>query len=61
VPGALDVMGSATNTATVTVNNVRGSRHGDYYRVEVAVNNQAGPMYAGMTNVGVLNNGRGNQ
>jgi hypothetical protein len=54
-------MGSATNTATVTVNNVRGSRHGDYYRVEVAVNNQAGPMYAGMTNVGVLNNGRGNQ
>ncbi len=36
VPGAVDVVGSATNTATVTVNNVAASRHGTYYRVQLS-------------------------
>jgi len=32
VPGYVDIQGSATNTATVTVNNQPTYRHGDYFR-----------------------------
>jgi hypothetical protein len=37
VPGYLDILGTVTNTAAVTVNGVAASRKGDYYRAEVRV------------------------
>jgi RHS repeat-associated protein len=57
VPGYVNDLGTATNTATVIVNNNGTVRHGDYYRAELAVNNQASAIYAGMTNLAILNNG----
>jgi RHS repeat-associated protein len=57
VPGNADVIGTATNTAIVTVNNQATYRKGDYFRVELAFDNQASAIYWGVTNVGVLNNG----
>ncbi len=43
VPGYLDVLGAATNGATVTVNHAPTSRKGSYYRGEVPVGNSASP------------------
>jgi RHS repeat-associated protein len=57
VPGALDVIGTATNTATVTVNNQASSRKGMYYDVPVVLNNSSGAVWASLTNLAVLNNG----
>jgi hypothetical protein len=57
VPGYVNVLGAATNTATVTVNNQPTSRKGEYYRAESAVNNEAEPIWLALTNVGVLANG----
>ncbi len=56
-PGSFDVIGTATNTSTVTVNNLGTSRKADYYRGEVPVDNSAAPLYLSVTNVGVVNNG----
>ena len=54
VPGYLDVLGTATNTATVTVNNLSSSRKSDYYRSEVPVANSSSAVWQGITNVAVL-------
>jgi RHS repeat-associated protein len=54
VPGAADLIGSATNTAAVTVNGILAYRHGMYYRAELPVNNAAGPVWQSVTNQGVL-------
>jgi RHS repeat-associated protein len=56
VPGYVDVQGSATNTATVTVNNQATYRHSDYFRAELTATNTS-PLWFGVTNVAVLNNG----
>lgn len=56
VPGYVDVQGSATNTATVTVNNQATYRHNDYFRAELTATNTS-PLWFGVTNVAVLNNG----
>lgn len=56
VPGYVDVQGSATNTATVTVNNQATYRFGDYFRTELTAANSS-PLWFGLTNVAVLNNG----
>jgi RHS repeat-associated protein len=53
-PGYLDIIGSATNAATVTVNNQSSSRHGDYYRTELHPDNSVNPVYQSVTNVAVL-------
>ncbi len=58
-PGSFDVIGTATNTSTVTVNNLVTSRKADYYRGEVPVDNSGAPLYLSVTNVGVVNNGPG--
>ena len=57
VPGAVDVIGTATNTATVTVNNTPTSRKGTYYRAQLPVNNSTGPVSQSVTNLAVLNQG----
>ncbi len=57
VPGAVEVIGSATNTATVTVNNQPTYRKGNYYRAQLSLTNSAGPVYQSVTNLAVQNEG----
>jgi RHS repeat-associated protein len=57
VPGAVDVLGSALSTATVTVNNRPTQRKGDYYWAQLELTNTAGPVYQPVTNLAVLPNG----
>jgi RHS repeat-associated protein len=54
VPGYLDVLGAAANTATVTVNATATSRKADYYRAELHPDNSVNPVYLSVTNVAVL-------
>ena len=54
-PGYLDVLGTASNAATVTVNHQPAARQGGYFRVELPVDNTAGPALLQVTNVAVLN------
>jgi RHS repeat-associated protein len=56
VPGYVNILGSATNTATVTVNLQATSRKGDYFRAELQVSNSA-PLWLGVTNIAVLQQG----
>jgi RHS repeat-associated protein len=57
VPGYVDILGSATNLATVTVNNYPTIRKESYYRAEIPVANGSGPVYQPITNLAVLNRG----
>ena len=57
VPGAVDVMGSATNTATVTVNDQATYRKGNYFRSQLALTNSTGALWQAATNLAVLNVG----
>ncbi|NMC81661.1 MAG: RHS repeat-associated core domain-containing protein, partial [Armatimonadetes bacterium] len=57
VPGYVNVLGTATNTATVTVNNQPTARKADYYRTELGVLNGSAPVWLGVTNIAVLNQG----
>ena len=57
VPGAVDVIGSATNLSTVTVNNVRTYRHSDYFRAELPLANAGGAVWQSVTNLAVLSQG----
>lgn len=57
VPGYVDILGSATNTATVTVNNQPTYRRNDYFRAELGVPNTAASVWLPVTNLAVLNNG----
>jgi RHS repeat-associated protein len=45
IPGAIDVLGLATSTATVTVNSGATSRKGEYFHREVAVGNTAAAVW----------------
>jgi RHS repeat-associated protein len=57
VPGYVDVLGQASTLATVTVNHQRAERQGAYYREELVVTNTSGPVWQGITNLAVLNQG----
>ncbi len=57
VPGAVDILGSATNTSTVTVNNLSTYRKGDYFRDELSVDNASASVWLSVTNLAVLNDG----
>jgi hypothetical protein len=57
VPGSVDVLGAAHSNATVTVNLQSTHRKGEYYRANIATDNSGGPVWLGLTNVGVLRNG----
>ncbi len=53
----MDVIGSATNLSTVTVNNVPTYRHSDYFRAELPLANASGAVWQSVTNLAVLNQG----
>ena len=57
MPNAVDVIGVATNTATVSVNNQSTTRKTNYYRAQLTLNNSAGPVWQSVTNLAVLNQG----
>src|ERR1041385_964416 len=62
IPGYVNILGSATNTAAVSLwsdngNFAQTERHSDYFRGELPVNNSTGPVWLTITNVGVLRNG----
>jgi RHS repeat-associated protein len=50
----VDVLGAATNTAAVVVNNFIAYRKADYYRQELTVTNSTAAVWQGVTNVGFL-------
>ena len=57
VPGYADILGSAATNATVTVNDQRATRQGEYYRVELPATNTTGPATLWVTNLAVLRTG----
>jgi len=54
-PGYADVIGLAKTNATVTVNYQRTGRKGEYWHNEMALSNVVSAVYAGVTNIAVLN------
>src|SRR5439155_22577385 len=54
VPGAVDILGSATNTANVTVNDQSTHRKNDYYRKELYLDNIKATLFQSITNMDVL-------
>lgn len=64
VPGYVNILGSATNTATVSLWSKEStalytptSRKGEYFRGEIPVNNATGAVWLTITNIAVLQNG----
>ncbi len=62
VPSYVNVLGTASNTATVTLWGDNGqysptTRKGEYFRGELYANNTTGAVWLTITNVAVLNNG----
>jgi len=57
VPGYVQELGSANSNATVTVNNARAYRHGEFFRAEVPEDNSASALWLSLTNLAVLANG----
>jgi RHS repeat-associated protein len=49
VLGAVDIMGVAFATSSVTVNNLSVYRKGEYFRKELAVDNSTAPVWTGIT------------
>ena len=50
----MDILGSATNTATVTVNGVLAYRHGSNYEATLPISNAGNAVWQLVTNEGVL-------
>jgi RHS repeat-associated protein len=57
VPAAADIIGDAATNATVTVNKQPVVRQAEYFWKELAVNNSSAPVWQGVTNIAVVNNG----
>jgi YD repeat-containing protein len=57
VPGAVDVIGSATNTASIWVNQIAAYRKTNYFWVQAPVTNCAGAAYATVTTLAAVPNG----
>ena len=57
VPNAVDITGSASNTATVTVNGQAAYRKNDYYWLPLGIGNGSGPVYQSVTNTALLSQG----
>ena len=53
-PGYVNILGEAATNATVKVNAQEAERKGGYYRKEVSVDNTAGPVWQGITNLAIL-------
>ncbi len=56
VPAAMDVTGTANPNATLTINGVRASRYGSYFRAEVPVTNGLQAVWNTVTSSAILNN-----
>jgi RHS repeat-associated protein len=56
VPDSVDVLGVANSNAVVTVNLQSTYRKGEYFRASITADNSTGPVWLGLTNVGVLFN-----
>ena len=54
VPGAVDVLGIAHASASVTVNGQSPYRRGEYFRKELATNNAAAAVWMAVTNIASL-------
>jgi hypothetical protein len=54
-PDYVNILGTANNAATVTVNHQSAERKSDYYRKELSVTNATGPVWLSVTNIAVLN------
>jgi RHS repeat-associated protein len=54
VPGAVDILGAVTNSATVTVNDVLAYRHGTNYEATLPVGNAGSAVWQAVTNLAVL-------
>ena len=59
VPGFLDVVGTATNNATVTVNNYPSVRKGEYFRSEPTVSNDSAAVWQTFNTLAVQRGGSG--
>src|SRR5262249_45890415 len=62
VPGFFQTLGSANSNATISLWRSDGSfgqasRHGEYFRGEIALNNLTGAVWLTLTNLAVLQNG----
>jgi len=57
VPGYVNILGEATNTAAVYVNNQVPYRRTNYFREELSLDNSGGPIWLGVTNLAVLSSG----
>jgi RHS repeat-associated protein len=57
LPNTFDVIGSAINTSTVSVNDFTTYRKSDYYRAQLTNDNSTAALYVSLTNLAVLNNG----
>ncbi len=57
VPAAVDITGTATNNATVTVNSQPVYRFGGFFWKSLGIDNTSAAVYQGVTNLAVLNNG----
>lgn len=56
MPGALDITGTATASATVSVNDQATVRKGEYFYKELAVDNSTAPVSAQVNVIGARNN-----
>jgi RHS repeat-associated protein len=57
VPGYVDLLGTSHSNATVTVNFERVARKGEYWHKELSLSNMVSAVYAGITNIAVLDDG----
>jgi RHS repeat-associated protein len=57
VPGYVEASGSADSTASVTINGSSTSRHGEFFRQEVVVDNSGAPILQWLTNRAVIATG----
>jgi YD repeat-containing protein len=57
VPGFLDIIGTASTSATVTVNDTPTHRHSSYYRAELAADNGSSSLWQSISTLGVVPNG----
>jgi RHS repeat-associated protein len=53
----VDIIGNVSQSATLTINNQRPDRTGDYFRYELTIDNNGAAVYQGVTNLAVVNNG----
>jgi RHS repeat-associated protein len=59
VPGAVDIIGSATNTATIWVDQILAYRKSNYFWLQLPLTNTSGAAYQTVTTLAALNNGYG--